>query len=508
MRTASYLVKHTLIKQTRSYSFALLLVISIFLAFLCVPAANAGYEIFYLGGVRGIYNSYWLGAIATMLPVILLWLPCFYLLRSQVSEDKRLNIGQVIAAAPVRKSHYIFGKFIANFFVLLAAHTVFTFAMMIMQLIHHESFSLNISAYLLPMMVITIPYLLFLAALTLIFDTAPGLKGAFGNVMIFVLWITLTTISVATPGSRFDLFGVGYVLKQMMQGALDVFPNLPEGGSFGYYPQNSSIPTFEWQGMQIDTAFMINRILWLVIILGLVILSTILFDRFKLKNQKAKMATRNTPTAVPRKRSLKLTQIKKRSTVNPLLLIKGELKLLLSGQKTWWYILSGIAIVLSSMVVVGEGLKWASLILLLPIGLLSQLGCREKAYNMDQLMTVTGPWLMKWIASFIAGLMITTLFSSGLLVRFILENEWTHVISWCIGGIFLTSLALFLGTLLGNRKAFEGLTIALFYFGPINNMGKLDFFGIQQSNAQLFIIVSLTLLLGSFVVNNLKKGVH
>ena len=66
MRTFQ-LIKLNLIKQTRRRSFALILLISVFLGWLCVPAANDSYEIFYMDGVRGIYNSAWLGAIASML---------------------------------------------------------------------------------------------------------------------------------------------------------------------------------------------------------------------------------------------------------------------------------------------------------------------------------------------------------------------------------------------------------------------------------------------------------
>lgn len=38
MKIISSLIKHNLIKQTRSYSFLLVMMVSVFLAFLCVPA--------------------------------------------------------------------------------------------------------------------------------------------------------------------------------------------------------------------------------------------------------------------------------------------------------------------------------------------------------------------------------------------------------------------------------------------------------------------------------------
>lgn len=512
MKSIGYLIKHNLIKQTRSYSFLLVMMVSVFLAFLCVPAIDAGYEIFYLGGVRGSYNAHWLGTIAAMLPVILLWLPGFYLLRSQISEDQRLNIGQIIAASPVSKGRYIFGKFIANLSVLFVADLLFTLAMMIMQLIRHESMSLQIGAYLLPLFVVTLPYLIFLAALTVLFDVVPGLKNAFGNSLIFVVWIGLATISVAAPGTTFDLFGLGNLLNQMANGARTIYPNLPAGGSFGYYPQKSNIPTFDWQGLHFDSEFLLNRLLWIFAALVLVLVSVLVFNRFKEKEKVAKRG--NKPPEKTKKAiySLKLSPIKKMRCHNVLLMIKGELKIMLMGQKKWWYLFLLTSIVLSGFIVIGPGLKWGTLILLLPMGILSQMGCREKQFNLTQLITVSCPWQFKWFTTFISGLLIMFLVSGGILVRFVLEGEAAYFIAWSTGLLFITALAMALGTLTGNRKPFEGIYIALLYFGPINNLGTMDFMGVQTTNTLQFLVVAIVLLAISFSVslikeNQLKKGV-
>ncbi|MBX8935947.1 hypothetical protein [Enterococcus gilvus] len=511
MKTISSLIKHNLIKQTRSYSFLLVMMVSVFLAFLCVPALGDGYEIFYLGGVRGIYNAYWLGAIAAMLPVILLWLPGFYLLRSQISEDRRLNIGQVIAAAPVSKGSYIFGKFIANFSVLFVADLLFTVAMLIMQLIRHEDLSIQLGAYLMPLLVIAVPYLIFLAALTVLFDVVPGIKNAFGNCLIFIVWIGLATVSVAAPGNAFDLFGLGYLLNQMSAGARSIYPALPEGGSFGYYPQKTDIPTFEWQGVQFDSAFLISRLLWILAALGLILISILVFNRFKEKSASKSKKLPQQKTSNPTN-SLKLSPIKKTRFLNLFLMVKGELKIMLMGQKTWWYLFLLTSICLSGFIVIGSGLKWGTLILLLPMGILSQMGCREKQFNLTQLIKVSCPWQLKWLATFIAGLLIAFFTSSGILIRFTLAGAADRFITWSVGLLFITALAMALGTLTGNRKPFEGLYIALLYFGPINNLGTMDFMGVQTMNTLQFLIVAIVLTAISFSVtfikeNQLKKGV-
>ncbi|MGM0165340.1 hypothetical protein IGI39_000282 [Enterococcus sp. AZ135] len=512
MKSTGYLIKHNLIKQTRSYSFLIVMMVSVFLAFLCVPALDGGYEIFYLGGVRGIYNAHWLGTIAAMLPVILLWLPGFYLLRSQISEDRRLNIGQVIAAAPVSKSSYLFGKFSANFSVLFVADLLFTFAMMLMQLIRHEDLSIQIGAYLLPLVVVTLPHLILLAALTVFFDIMPGLRNTFGNGLMFIVWIGLATVSVAAPGSSFDLFGLGYLLNQMSIGARAIYPGLPAGGSFGYYPQKAAITTFEWQGFHFDSAFLISRLLWILAALILLFVSIVVFNRFKEKEKTAsKIAFNRKKVVYTPSNSLKLSPIKKNRFLNVFLMVKGEIKIMLMGQKRWWYLLLLTAIVLNGFIVIGPGLKWGTLILLLPIGILSQMGCREKYFNLTELITVSCPWQFKWIVSLIAGLLILGLTSGGILIRFALAGAWPHFGAWLVGLFFIASLAMMLGTLTGNRKPFEGLFIALLYFGPINNLGSFDFTGVQTTNTLQFLIIGFVLLTisisGCFIKeNHLKKG--
>lgn len=67
---------------------------------------------------------------------------------------------------------------------------------------------------------------------------------------------------------------------------------------------------------------------------------------------------------------------------------------------------------------------------------------------------------------------------------------------WCI---FIPCLAILLGDLTKNTKLFEAIFIAWFYFGPINNMPKLDFLSIRDNNVYLYLILTGVLLaLGLF----------
>ncbi len=490
------LIKYTLLSQLRSTGYALMLAISILFGFLCVPAMSDGYQIFYLGGARGIYNSAWLGAISAILPTILLWLPGFYLLRSQISEDRRLGIGQAVASAPISKLRYVGGKFLCNFAVLLSSALIFMVAVIFMQLLRQESMAVQLNAYFSPLIMITVPYLAVLASLTVLMDVVHCLKGVLGNIVVFVAWIILSSVSVAAPGNPLDLFGIGYLLGQMLSGARVVYPGLPEAASFGYYPNIGEIPTFMWTGIVWDLSFVQNRILWIGVALVIVVIAAILFDRFRTpRSIPATKGKTIQPTVLRHVYTLRLAPVLKSSRPSFFALLKGELKLMLSGRRLWWYAISLIFVILSYFVVIADGLQWVCLIMLLPADIWSKMGCREKLSGTSAFIASSCPKRVKWFATLTAGILIALLFSSGILVRFAADGQWQHLISWAIGALFIPTLALVCGTLSGTNRLFEGLYIALLYFGPINNMSRLDFLGVQSSSAGMYLVLTITLAL-------------
>lgn len=501
MNRTAVLIKLTLLQQMRSRRFCITLMVSILLGFLCVPGMTDGYQIFYLGGVRGVYNSAWLGAIAAILPTILLWLPGFYLLRSQISEDRRLKIGQSVASAPISKLHYIGEKFLCNFAVLFFFAFIFVVAVLFMQLFRQEWMAVEPMKYLFPLLLVTVPYLIFLAALTVLMDVVPFLKGVFGNIIVFLIWATLSSISVAAPGNVFDVFGIGYVLGQMLGGAQAVYPGLPEAASFGYYPNNGTIPTFQWSGMAWEWTFLVNRMLWVGISLCLVAMAVLMFDRFRTPYGGRMMETKSVPSFIPRNtRMLRLPPVLKCSGTGFFSLLKGELKLMLSDRPLWWYGAVLAAVVCSYFVVIGDGLRWISLIMLLPIGVWSQMGCREKLCNTSALIASSCGKMVKWLACWSAGILISFLFSSGLLLRFAAEGQWQHFAAWAAGALFIPTVAMLCGTLAGCTVMFEGIFIVLLYFGPMNNMWRLDFLGVQSNQAVLYFALTAGLMLLNLLI--------
>lgn len=504
------LIKSNIIKQTRSYIFFMIMGISIFLGLLCVPGASSNYEIFYLGGVRGVYNSAWLGVLSAVLPVMLLWLPGFYLLRSQITEDKALKIGQMIASSPVSKTQYILGKLITNFSILMVLQLIFLVAIMMMQLIQHESTVFSILDYILPLVYVTIPYLLVLASLTILFDVVPFLKGVFGNTVIFILWLVFSTVSIANPRNCFDLFGLGTLLDSMLEGAREYFPNLPDAVSFGYYTATSK-STFVWDGISWSPNFLMVRLIWIGVAALITELSVLVFNRFredvntkKVKSPKNKINHLHSKSNTNEKTSIsashfqappRLSTVKRGNRVPLFGMLLGELKIMLRGHSVWWYLIVLTSIALTPFVTSGDSEKWIAVSMLLPLSIWAQMGNREKICGTESFILSSCPAPTKWLVTWLAGVIIALMMSLGMFAKIILLSQWHYLLPWMVGAIFIPTLALLLGGFSGNGTFFEALFIALMYFGPINSMGPSDFMGLTGSHAPLYINLTIILFI-------------
>ena len=494
------IIKHNLMKQMRRYSFLIVIAMAIFLGVACVPGQMAGYQIFDMGGVRGVYNSAWLGSLGSLLSSIFLWLPGFYILRSQISEDRELKLGQILLATPISKLKYIASKAVSNFTVFMTLELIFLISFVTMQFIRGEEITISLLGYLAPL-IITVPSLMIAAALTVFFDVVPFLRGVFGNIMIFIVWIVGTSLSVALPDNRYDLFGIGFILKGMIQGAQKYYPDINGNtGSFGYYPTSASTPTFVFDGNNYSSNMILSKLIWVAVAIVIVIISAIIFDRFKntglnkriqvLGNSK-EPSIKTAPSNI--QDSMKLHPVKRKNQPALLQMIMGEVKILLPDS-ILWYLVTIASMVVCFILPQQFCLKWSYLILLLPITVWSAMGCHEKINQTEGIIFSSCSRKIKWFATLLAGFSITFLISLPILIRFGMAGNWVNVISWITGILFVSTLALLLGSLSNKKRFFEAAYIVLFYMGEVNGISSFDFLGITSNTSMIFGTLSLLMI--------------
>lgn len=497
-----YFIKNNLIRQMRSYPFLIVIGLTTLFGYACVPAASAGYEIFYLGGVRGVYNSNWLGGMGAMTSTLFIWLFGFYMLRSQISDDQQLGVGQLIAASPISKFQYIFSKTISNFIVLVAIETVCIVAFIAMQFIRGEDLSFQLGSYLYPLFYIVFPSLVLLTALTTFFDVFPGLKGVIGNIVFFFLWVLLAIMSFEVPNRYLDIFGLGIIRSDMIHDAIREYEFLrgAGGGGFGYNPVEGKIKTFHWDGVTWNDEILVTSLTWLGIALLFIWITSLVFNRFctfpKAKGKVRRFEGSMKAIAVNQQNqnSFIFTSIMRTKSINMFRLIVAELLIMLKGFTIWWYVIAIGLIAFGLICPVDISKGWLPIIMIWPIAIWSQMMTRETYYGTDQIISSSCSPLYKFFATWISGMIVGLIISSGLIIQFILIEDISFLLSWLSGIVFIPTLALTLGVWSKTRKLFEVLYILLWYLGPINHLPYVDFLGISTSYVIVYITLSILLL--------------
>ncbi len=286
-RTLFYLTRADFLERSRRYSFLITLGLTIFAAYLYLPPSNANYLTLGLGNYRGIYNSAWIGGAMAVLCSALLSLPAFYLVKNAIERDEQTGVGQIIATTPLSKTLYTLGKTVSNFLFLVVMVAVIAFAAGVLQLIRAEAFVFDLWALFSPFLFSVLPAMAVIAALAVLFETIPWLRGTFGNVVYFILWLVLLIFSAANMpspqqvgGHANDIWGMQVILSGMVQDTTAAFPDYQGNVTIGAATLQAPLRTFTWDGVYWTAEIIFGRMLWLGVALVIALFAALFFQRF------------------------------------------------------------------------------------------------------------------------------------------------------------------------------------------------------------------------------------
>jgi hypothetical protein len=534
MKTVNILIaiaRADFLERFRRYSTLITLAITIYATYVYLPPASAGIVTFNMGGYRGIYNSAWIGSAVAVMTIVILSLPGFYLIKNAIQRDRQTGVGQILATTPLTRLDYLLGKTFSNTLYLAAMAGVILLAAVGMQLLRAESLVIQPWDYLGPYLLATLPWMIFLAALAVLFEATPGLRGGLGNVIFFFLYVAgLTALGILISGqmqgmmsrgdpgtARFaDPMGLINVFAGMLKAGKDSNPAFTGGLVIGSTPVSrfGGLHTFVWQGVRWDVSMLLGRLLWLGVGLLLACLAALPFDRFDPSREKLVQRKGvkegvpsvdipqepvDQPEAVVTISAASLTPAKSLGGAGVWAsLLISNLRLMIMGLPWWWYaVFAGLWVAtLVSPLQVSRSL-FLPLIWLWPILLWSSLGCREKMYRTGQLLFSTpSPLAGQSLAAWGAGLLLALAAGSGAAVRMLLGGQPILLVSLLAGAVFIPSLALAVGSWTGSSKAFEVIYVVLWYLGPINHLRALDFIGTADpvDLPWPYLVVALALL--------------
>ena len=514
LRVLYHLALADFFERARRYSFLLTLAAIIYMGVLVnngtlsltlSPASHNPVSASY----RGELNSAWIGTMTVLVINLFLGLFGFYLVSDCIKRDTRTGVGQIIATTPVSRAAYLVGKWISNFVVLLLLVLILAVAAVIMVLLQSET-ALNLDALLMPFLAVALPYMALVAALAVVFETVPWLRGALGNAVYFALWLfgLMVVFFVWEKALPFfpDPLGINVFTASLNAGVGAAFPNESIGG-MGVGDFTSQVKVFNWSGLAWNLGIVARQWLWGVIGLGLILLSALWFARFDPAREGLRRprvipeeGKEGEPVA-PRKWFPHIALpslsplVSKLAQVNPFLgVLFAELRLLFNGRRWWWWGITAvlnIVIFTSPLSVTQQYLLPA--IWLWPMSIWSGMGNRERKNNTAQMIFSSArPVLRQLPASWLAGVLATVLLVIAGALFCLSTGDLPGLAGWAGGVIFIPTLALALGIVSSGSRVFEVFYMIWWYLGPFQKMAGMDFTG---GSPQIYLLAAVGLLL-------------
>ena len=515
-RVLWHLVKADFLTRVRRTSFLVTLAFAVFLGY----QVFAGNIVMQLDDYRGVYNSAWVGALMGVVTSTFLTLAGFYIVKGSILRDETTRVGQILAATPMSKGFYTVAKVLGNFAVLAAMVTVMGVAALAMQLVRAEDRTLHVWTLLSPLLLYALPAMAFVAALAVLFETLPLLRGGVGNVVWFFLWTGLMVLGVGQSvthggvvmhaGYFRDFSGMPTLMGQMRTTLLQVDPHFHNDFSLSVGSMKPH-KQFLWTGVQWDGAQVAARLLWFVYALAGSLLAAVFFHRF----DPARERFARKRNAVPERIAVvefaaaknlaqadlwthRLTPLESAGAKNRFFaLIAAELRLMLQGHRWWWYAIAGALFVacLASPLSASRGgvilVAW-----IWPLLIWSQMGGREARYATGSLIFSAPHALDRQLpAAWVAGALVTLATGGGLLIRLLIAGDGRGVAGFLVAVCFIPSLALALGILTGGSKFFEALYTVWWYTGAAHHIRGLDFTGTVNARCTPVVYLVLTVAL-------------
>ena len=540
-RALYHMVRADFLERVRRYSFLLTLAFSIYLGY----AVYSGLIVLHLGQYQGVNNSAWLGSVMGLVGSLWLTLVGFYIVKNTIQRDRQIRVGQILATTPISKGFYTVSKMLSNFAVLAAMAGVLALSAIVVQLSSGSNTHIDFVLLLSPIFIFALSSLAVTAALAVLFESLPVLRGGVGNVLYFFLWTFLIAFGASatehgTAPDRArpftDFTGIISVMSQMQSQVRGLDPQYDNGASFSIGSTQRITKSFLWAGTRWTAPILLSRLMLLAVAFALALLAALFFDRFDparaswLPQKKPKAPKAIPADALPIPQDLRLPKLpvgsladgpRRHSSVSHLAplartgsrtrfftMVVAEFKLLLRGHAWWWY-LGAAGAFLGCLFSPLEAARSGVIVFawLWPLLIWSQLGTREAMFSTGSLI-FSAPHAVprQLVATYAAGVLIAVLTGGGLGIHLAVARDFPGLAAWASGSLFIPALALALGVITGTRKFFEGLYTAWWYLGPLHHTPPFDFMGTtaMSSTPLRYLIATPALVLIAYVWRKVK----
>jgi hypothetical protein len=509
-RVLWHLTRADFLERVRRTSFLVTLGLAVYLGYV----VSAGQLKLWLGDMRGIYNSAWVGVLMALVANFFLSLAGFYVVKNAVERDRRTGVGEILATTPMSKPLYTLGKTASNLAVLMAMIAVLAAMGPVAQWMAGEETRIGLWPLLAPFLFLSLPAMAVVAACAVLFEALPVLRGGFGNVVWFFAWTGLMPAAIELPGFP-DPFGLGAVTSKLFELMRVRFGKTEHSFTLGALKSEQGTRTFVWEGMDWMSAGVLKQLVWLLVAVGIALLAALFFDRFDPSRGRARARKGAEPetagdgvaASVPAPIPIHLIPIHLQPLPEGarrfrfLDLLRAETRLLLQGQRWWWWavalglLIAGFAtpLAIARQFILPVAWIW-------PLLRWSALGNREARYGTGGLVfSAARPLSRQLPAAWASGVILALITGGGVAVRLGLAGDWGGLGAWTVGALFIPTLALALGIWSGGGKLFEVVYLLLWYLGPMQHVPGTDYL----RTPGIFLVA--TVLLGMAAVAGRKR---
>jgi hypothetical protein len=513
-RALYHMARADFLERVRRYSFLVMLGMVVWLGY----AAATGILVLSVPpNYVGVINSPWVGALMTVTVGLFLGWFGFYLVKGSVARDYETGVGQILATTPLSRRLYALGKWLSNFSVLGIMILILMIAGIAMNLLVGKA-PLDWWVLISPLLFIALPLMALVAALAVLFETIGWLRGGFGNVVYWFMFLLVISAGMELQPYQplFDFTGMRLVADGIQQAAKAAYPGIEGGFSFQGVQDITDPQPFRYGGIQWTADVVLPRLFLVLIAIGLALLASALFDRFNSSKAspgvRARLSASAPQAAVAEVVSLppaRLTPLDSARRFSFRALYIAELKMLLKGHRWWWYVAS-LGLVAAQLAANREttpillAIAWFWMILPL-----SGLGNREAVHNTREIVfSAPRPTLNQLPALWLAAVTVVAATGSGAFLRYLFAGDTPHLLAWLGGVLFIPALASALGALTLSRKPFEVVYVTWMYI-VLQPVAALDFVGEDPGSPwQFYALLAIGLFaLTAFIRQwQLKEG--
>ena len=507
-----HIAKADFLQRVRSNYFLIALGVCVFIIYSFVPAPDAGYTVVSLGNYRGFYNSAWIGSmVATCVPFFTLI--GFYIVNNAVQRDIETGVGQIIATTRISRLQYLTGKFLSNFAVLILLLLVISVMTVVMFYVRAETSYMEPGKLLLPLLVLTVPAMFILSALALVLDSMPERSRGFINVAYFILWIFI--VSASLWSSYTDIYGVNTCILDITKSLQATHPdwNGDHGAGILIIDGLGNRKVFTWEGMNWTVVIILQRVFWMLLAYGFVVLSSLFFNRFdsqgsdtrkqrtwKFLKKPVVLADATPMTLVIKYRDLP----KAEARFSFFELVKAELRLMFRGRSKLWLLTTSGLFIASVFAPLSIASKFIlPLLWFFQLMNLSKLGSRELTNRCNEyIFSAAYPLRRQLPAMFMAAFLFTISLALPVMLRVFTGGDLYGVFAIATGSLFIPAFAIAAGTITGGSKFFE-VVFTVMVYGLFNGIPYLDFTGAIAGSREMgvsayYLAASIILIVLAF----------